>query len=69
MFWVRYYTLSICAFLNKDEIFSILSNVHAFTTLSFVWEDKEPSGLPELIVGRLQELEFFYSKERKLQTM
>ena len=53
VFGVLYYTLSICAFLNEDEIFSILSNVHAFTTLSFVWEKKEPSGLPRAHCGTL----------------
>ena len=53
VFGVLFYTLSICAFLNEDEIFSILSNVYPFTTLSFVWEEKEPSGLPRAHCGTL----------------
>ena len=53
VFGVLFYTLSICAFLNEDEIFSILSTVYPFTTLSFVWEEKEPSGLLRAHCGKL----------------
>lgn len=40
MFWVVYYTLSIGAFLNKDEIFSMLSNVCAWTTVILNAKDR-----------------------------